>query len=95
MASVPDHHNLNGAHRETLSLIFRHPSSHNIEWPAVLSLLEAVGEVKERHDGKYLVTIGAHTQTFERPPHKDIDLQMLGDLRKLLRGAGYEPPSDT
>jgi hypothetical protein len=40
-----------------LRQIFRHPVSHNIEWRAVLSLLEAVGTVTVRHDGKVAVTI--------------------------------------
>ena len=46
---VPEH--LNNHHRDTLLQIFQHPASHNIEWPAVLSLLEAVGSVEQRHDG--------------------------------------------
>ena len=35
----------------------RHPTSHNIEWRAVMSLLEAIGEVTVRHDGKLAVLI--------------------------------------
>ena len=36
---VPEH--LKHHRRDTLSQIFQLPTSHNIEWPAVLSLLEA------------------------------------------------------
>jgi hypothetical protein len=89
MPATPDPADLSGSHRDTLSQLLRHPISHNIEWPAVLSLLRAVGEVEERHDGKYLVTIGGESNVFERPLHKDIDPQMVVDLRKMLRTAGY------
>ena len=81
---------LNSHHRRTLEQILQHPVSHNIEWPAVLSLLEAVGSVKESHDGKYVVTIGTETETIERPRNKDIDTELVVDLRRMLRNAGYE-----
>ena len=55
-AASPEH--LNNRHRDTLRQIFGHPVSHNIEWRAVLSLLEAVGTVSVRHNGKVAVTIG-------------------------------------
>jgi hypothetical protein len=48
-ASEPAH--LNNHHRNTLRQIFQHPVSHNIEWHAVVSLLEAIGSVAEHHDG--------------------------------------------
>lgn len=82
---------LNNHHTDTLTAIFSHPTSHNIRWPDVISLLEAVGEVDERHDGKFKVTLGPETEVFERPRHKDIDTQMVVDLRRMLRNAGFEP----
>jgi hypothetical protein len=82
---------LNSHHRRTLEQILQHPVSHNIEWPAVLSLLEAVGSVKESHDGKFVVTIGTQTETIERPRDKDIDTELVVDLRRMLRDAGYGP----
>jgi hypothetical protein len=82
---------LNSHHRRTLEQILQHPVSHNIEWPAVLSLLEAVGSVNESHDGKYVVTIGTETETIERPRNKDIDTELVVDLRRMLRNAGYGP----
>jgi hypothetical protein len=83
----PDH--LNAHHRDTLSRIFQHPVGHNIEWHDVLSLLEAVATVEESHSGKYLVTLGTETETFEAPRHKDVDAQQVVDLRRMLKGAGY------
>jgi hypothetical protein len=82
---------LNNHHRDTLKKIFQHPTSHNIEWLDVLSLLETAGTVVESHDGKFVVTLGSETETFVRPNHKDVDVQTVVDLRRMLRGAGFEP----
>jgi hypothetical protein len=84
----PDH--LTNHHRTTLRQLFQHPVSHNIEWHAVVSLLEAVGQVVDHHDGKVAVTIGSETEFFDPPAHKDIDTQMVVDLRRLLAQGGYE-----
>jgi hypothetical protein len=83
---------LNSHHQHTLNQILQHPVSHNIEWPAVLSLLEAVGSVKESHDGKFVVTLASRTETIERPKSKDIDTELVVDLRRWLVQAGYGPP---
>jgi hypothetical protein len=91
MPSTPEPVHLNDHHRNTLSQLFRHPAGHNIEWRAVLSLLEVVGTVEQRHDGKWLVTLGSETETLERPQHKDIDAQQAVDLRRMLSNAGYRP----
>ncbi len=91
MASASGPMHLSNRHRDTVEKIFQHPLSHNIEWRPVLSLLEAVGTVKERHDGKIVVTLGAETETFERPRGKDVDTQEVVDLRRMLSNAGYRP----
>ncbi len=85
--SQPAH--LNNHQRHTLSQIFQHPAGHNIEWRAVLSLLEAVGSAEEQHGGKVAVTIGSQTEYFDPPPHKDIDTQAVVNLRRMLTKAGY------
>jgi hypothetical protein len=82
---------LNNHHINTLTAIFSHPTSHNIRWPDVITLLDHVGDVEEKHDGKFKVTLGEETEVFERPRHKDIDTQMVVDLRRMLRNAGLEP----
>jgi hypothetical protein len=86
-SSEPKH--LNNHQRDTLLKVFQRPTSHNIEWRGVLSLLEAVGSVEQRHDGKYLVHVGAETEVLVRPEHKDIDVQQIVDLRRMLTSAGY------
>jgi len=63
----PEPEHLNNRHRDTLRQIFAHPVGHNVEWRAVLSLLEAVGTVAVRHDGKVEVTVGP-VREFLDPP---------------------------
>ena len=88
-----DHH-----HRSTAQAILSHPVSHNIEWRDVLSLMEAIGDVSEEHNGKVKVRIGGETETLHRPSGKDIGEQMVVDLRRMLGAAGItvaalaEPP---
>jgi hypothetical protein len=69
----------------------RHPTSHNIEWRAVVSLLEAVGDVTVRHDGKVEVKVGTDQEFLDPPAGKDVDEQMVIDLRHMLTSAGYGP----
>jgi hypothetical protein len=82
---------LDGHHRATVAKIFNHPTSHNIQWHDVLSLLNKVATVTEDHDGRYKVTLGPETQTFDVPRHHDLDEQQIVDLRRMLRGAGITP----
>ena len=60
---------LDNHHRRTAEAILSHPVSHNIEWREVLSLLEAIGEVTEEHNGKFKVSVGGETETL-RPPER-------------------------
>ena len=91
MTTGPESEHLDGRHRDTLAEIFRHPTSHNIEWHAVVSLLEAIGTVTQHHDGKVAVKIGPELEFLDPPAGKDIDDQMVIDLRHMLTAAGYRP----
>jgi hypothetical protein len=82
---------VNHHQRDTLEKIFSHSSSGNIEWRQVLSLLEAIGVTSQEDNGKLKVTIGSETEVFRPPSGKDIDEQMLVDLRRMLRNAGFAP----
>jgi hypothetical protein len=82
---------LDSGHRDTLERIFSHPSSGNVEWRQVKSLLEAVGTVTEEHNGKLRVTLGEEIEVLHPPHGKDIDQQMIVDLRRMLRRAGLAP----
>ena len=86
-SSEPVH--LNNHHRTTLEKIFQHPVNHNIEWNDVLSLLNAVATVEEKHDGKFGVTLVDVTETIERPKEKDLGVDEVLDLRRLLSAVGF------
>jgi hypothetical protein len=90
---MPDDKKLDSHHQATVGKIFNHPVSHNIQWHDVLSLLEEVGAVTEEHDGRFKVTLGSETETFNAPRHHDINEQQVVDLRRMLKGAGIGPAS--
>jgi hypothetical protein len=87
----PEPAHLDGRHRDTLRQIFGHPVSHNIEWHAVMSLLEAVGTVTVGHDGKVDVKVGGEQEFLTPPRGKDVDEQLVVDLRRMLTSAGFRP----
>ena len=89
--TAPGSEHLDSRHRDTVRQIFAHPTSHNIEWRAVISLLEAVGTVTVRHDGKVAVKMESELEFLEPPVGKDVDDQMVVDLRRMLTNAGYRP----
>lgn len=82
---------LSGRHRDTLDKLFEHPSSGNVEWRELRSLLESLGTVVEEANGKLRVTVGSETDVVVPPRLKDVDPQLMVDLRRLLRDAGFEP----
>lgn len=82
---------LSNHHRDTLREVFDHQRGGNVEWRKVRSLIEAVGSVEQEHDGKLKVTIGPETEVLHVPHGKDVDRQMLVDLRRMLSEAGFAP----
>ena len=84
---------LNNHHRDTLLRIFQHPTSHNIEWRAVASLLEVVGTIEEHRDGRFRVQIGSDLELlFLLQPHlKYTPNQQLFNLGSLFEGGGAPP----
>ncbi|MGA2520144.1 MAG: type II toxin-antitoxin system HicA family toxin [Acidimicrobiales bacterium] len=90
---MTDGEGLDAHHRATVEKIFNHPVGHNIQWHDVLSLLQSVASVTEEHTGRYTVTLGPETETFDAPRHNDLDEQQVIDLRRMLAGAGITPQS--
>ena len=78
-------------HRDTLEQIFEHPSSGNVEWRRVRSLLDAVSTTVEERNGKLRVSLGGETEVITPPHGKDVDVQLLVDLRRMLTKAGLGP----
>jgi hypothetical protein len=81
-------------HRAMVEKLFSHPLSGNVEWRQVLSLLGAIGTVTEQANGKVKVTIGPETEVLHPPRGKEIDTQMVTDLRRMLRQAGFAPDGE-
>jgi hypothetical protein len=86
MAADLTHH-----HRVTLDKIFSHPLSGNVEWRQVLSLLAALGTTTREPNGKVKVELGGQTEVLRPPDGKDVDRQLIVDLRRMLTNAGLEP----
>jgi hypothetical protein len=84
---------LGSAHRDTLRRLFEHPASGNIEWREVKSLLESLGAVSDESGGALTVTLGDETEVLRRPHGKDVDVQMVVDLRRMLTRAGFSVSS--
>jgi hypothetical protein len=80
---------MNAEHEDTLEKILNHPASGNVEWRQVRSLLEAVGTVTDQHNGRVEVELGDETEVFDPPKDKDVDKQMIVDLRRMLTNAGF------
>jgi len=72
----------------TAEKILNHPASHNIEWHDAAALIVEIGSITEEANGRFTVTIGDETQIFDRPRGKDLDVQQVVDLRKMLTAIG-------
>jgi hypothetical protein len=85
MSDLP---HLDSHHRATCEKIHRHPTSHNIQWHDVISLLESLGECKETKHGSYECKIDGQLHVFTGPLHRELDDQQVRDMRKLLDSVG-------
>lgn len=79
---------LNNEHRDTLEKIFGHPASGNVEWRQVVSLLQAIGAATAPRNGKLRVAVGGEVEFLPAPHGKDVDVQAIVDLRRMLKAAG-------
>jgi len=75
---------LDNERRKTLEQIVDHRSGANIEWRQVRALLEPLGTVTEEHNGKVTVTVAGASEVFQPPCEKDVDEELLSDLRRML-----------
>ncbi len=82
---------LSSRHRDTVERIFSQPPSRNIEWREVVSLLEAIGSVTHEHNGTLKVSLGPETEVLRAPHGKDVEVQIVVDLRRMLKQAGFAP----
>ena len=76
--------NLDNEQRKTLEQIVDYRSGANNEWRHVRALLEALGTVTAEPNGKVRVTVGGMSEVFQPPREKDVDEELLSDLRRML-----------
>ena len=73
-----DHHN-----RQTAERIFRHPTSHNIQWHDV--------ETRETSHGSLEIKIGDEIDFLKGPRHREVSEDHVVALRKILKRIGLTP----
>ena len=74
------------------SQILRHPSSHNIAWRDARALLDQAGAVQDADGGGIRVALGGETETIDRRRGKDLSVQDVVDLRRMLVAARFDRP---
>ena len=64
--------NLSGAQQRTYEAIFRHPVAHNLELHEVRSLLTALADASEEHNGTLKVIRNGQTTIVHPSKHKEV-----------------------
>ncbi|MFA5589515.1 MAG: type II toxin-antitoxin system HicA family toxin [Lysobacteraceae bacterium] len=80
-------------HRATLELVFSSPTSGNVKWRDVESLLAALGASFEEAEGsRVTVELFDSIRVFHRPhPRPDMDKGAVASIRKWLTDNGVVP----
>ncbi|HSY06073.1 MAG TPA: hypothetical protein VK803_09000 [Steroidobacteraceae bacterium] len=82
---------LHGAHLRTLEALFRHPTSHNLEWQDVLSLIGSMGAVQVKGNNKLAFEVDGQRLVMPEPHSKDLTAAEVVDVRHFLQRAGRAP----
>jgi hypothetical protein len=84
-------------HQATYKAIFQHPIAHNLQWHNVRSMLDALAEVTEEHNGNLKFTRHGEVLILHPPKHKDIsDVKEVMQIRHFLeRSSVPELPDPT
>jgi hypothetical protein len=87
---------LDGHHQRTYEAIFRHPTSHNLEWHDVRSLLDALAAVEEKHNGSLQVTRNGKQAILHPPEHKDVaSVEDILAVRRFLETSAESESAPT
>ncbi len=80
-------------HRRTLELIYKRPTSDNIRWVDIESLLMALGaDVSERAGSRVAVVLFGEVRVFHRPhPTPNTDKGAVASIRKWLEYCEVKP----
>ncbi len=91
--AVRYHENMKSAHRKTLEAVFAHPTSANIAWKDIESLLAGLGaEVSEREGSRVAIVLFNEVRVFHRPhPSPKTDKGAVVSVRKWLDQHGVKP----
>ncbi len=81
------------SHQRTLAALFSHPTSANIAWRDIESLLVALGaEVSEREGSRVAVILFGEVRVFHRPhPSPHTDKGAVVSVRRWLEQHGVGP----
>ena len=80
---------LSGAHQSTYDAIFHHPVAHNLQWREVRSMLAALADDVQEHNGTVKITRNEQTLVLHEPYGKNIaDMHELMEIRHFLERSG-------
>jgi hypothetical protein len=72
-------------HQTTYKAIFQHPIAHNLQWHDVRSMLDALAEVSEEHNGNLKFIRHGEVLVLHPPKHKDLsDSKEVMQIRHFL-----------
>jgi hypothetical protein len=82
---------MNHKHRKTFHALFAHPVSANINYQAVVHVLQELGATIDNKSGNRIgVTLGGHTVAFTHVSH-DLPKDEVTQIRKFLETCEVEP----
>jgi len=81
------------SHQSTYDAIFRHPMARNLQWREVRSMLTALADDVQEHNGTLKITRNAQTLVLHQPYGKNIaDMHELMEIRHFLERSGTALP---
>ncbi len=81
-------------HQTTYNAVFQHPIARNIQWHDVRSMLRALADVTEEHNGNLKFTRNGETLTIHPPQHKDLsDIEELMQIRHFIERSDGSAPA--
>ena len=84
---------VSGFDRRTLALIFTDPSSLNLAWLDIISLMRRIGTVEERYNDWFLFQLGNEKYEMKKPNGKHLTAPEVLDMRHFVGRAGLAPTS--
>jgi hypothetical protein len=80
-------------HAKTLTAIFAHPTSANVQWRDVEALFKSLGaDLEEREGSRVAVILFGEVQVFHRPhPEPTTDKGAVASVRRWLESHGITP----